>query len=106
MFLWLLVFGFMPVIFGGFATNQSVQEIGQLGALIRLTQMENTIKAYKIDFCTAQYMGDQRIMDIMGEVLRQQRTEYYNFTARWAPPARYWGQEPTCETLIATKAVH
>ena len=101
-FFWLYVFGQFPMLFGGFATTQSVQEVGNIGTQIRLSQIENTIRTYKTDLCLALQMGDERVVTIMNEGLQQQRTEYYNFTAKWNPPARY-PPELSCDTLIATK---
>ena len=92
-----LAFGFVHVFgFTGFATKAEAQEVQQLVKEIRVSQLENSLRDYRIQQCLAQAEGNQGALNLATGNIREKGYLYWQLTGRVYMPE-------SCDALLVLR---
>ena len=92
-----LAFGFVQLFgFTGFATKAEAQQVQHLVKEIRISQLENALRDYRIRQCQAQMEGNQAALDAATSNLREKGNVYWQLTGRSYMPE-------TCDALLVAR---
>lgn len=92
-----LAFGFVQMFgFTGFATKAEAQEVAHLVKQIRVNQLENSLRDYRVRQCQAQMEGNQPALTVATLNLRDKGNEYWQLTQRVYVPE-------SCDALLVAR---
>lgn len=96
----LMAFGALQLLgFTGFATKAEAQETQQLLKEIRISQVENQLRDYRMQQCQAQVEGNGLALTAATENLRRMGNIYYSLTKRLYVP-------DSCDALLVMRATN